>query len=37
MEGKLIITIDAERILSAEEMSQIAGSLEAVEERRNLV
>ena len=31
LEGKLIITIDAERVLSAEEMSQIAGSLEAVE------
>jgi purine-binding chemotaxis protein CheW len=31
MDGKLIISIDAERILSTEEMSQIAGSLEATE------
>jgi purine-binding chemotaxis protein CheW len=29
MEGKLIVIIDAEKVLSAEEMSQIAGSLEA--------
>jgi len=31
MDGKLIITIDMDRILSTEEMSQIAGSLEATE------
>lgn len=31
MEGKLIITIDVDRILSSDEMSQITGSLEAVE------
>ena len=31
MEGKLIITIDVDRILSSDEMSQIAGSLDAVE------
>ena len=31
MDGKLIITIDAESVLSTDEMSQISGSLEAVE------
>jgi purine-binding chemotaxis protein CheW len=31
MDGKLIIAVDADRILSIEEMSQIAGSLQMVE------
>ncbi len=31
LDGKLIITIDIDRILSTEEMSQISGSLEAAE------
>lgn len=31
MDGKLIITIDPDKILSTDEMSQIAGSLEAAE------
>jgi purine-binding chemotaxis protein CheW len=31
LDGKLIITIDVDRILSSEEMSQIAGSLEAAQ------
>jgi purine-binding chemotaxis protein CheW len=32
MDGKLILTIDADRILRADEMNQIATSLEATEE-----
>ena len=31
LDGKLIITLDVDRILSTEEMSQISGSLEAAE------
>ena len=31
LDGKLIITIDVDRILSTEEMSQISGSLETAE------
>jgi chemotaxis signal transduction protein len=32
MEGKLILTIDSDRILSSEEMNQIASNLEGEKE-----